>query len=930
MFDGFGTSLINKKIVSQDFMQHKLLINNESSNVLGVIRRLLKSCDEFYFSTAFITLGGVSLIVDELKYLSDIGVKGRIITGTYLDFTQPVALEKLLEFNNLDVLVVADGNFHAKGYFFRKGDIWTMIVGSSNLTRNALLVNDEWNIKFSSHCDGQIVEDVFDQLNVSVNRGVDCRSMLFDYKKRYDYKMLINSKVNAYKNELEEKSALIIPNSMQKQALDNLASLRLSDVDKALVVSATGTGKTYLSAFDVDVFGPKKCLFIVHSETILNSAKKTFSQVIVDKTFGYLGGGVDVDGDVVFAMIQTLSQDKYLFKYTKDAFDYIIVDEVHHAGALSYQKVVDYFSPKFLLGMTATPERGDDFNIYEMFDYNIASEIRLRDAMDADLLCPFSYYGVSDDVDDYDTSSLDVLTSDQRVLDIINKSKFYGYSGATLKCLVFASRIDEASILCDKFNQFGYKAVSLSGNDSSEYRSDVIRQLELGYINYIITVGIFNEGIDIPCVNQVILLRKTQSSIIYIQQLGRGLRKYYDKEYVVVIDFIGNYKTNFLIPIALSGNNTYDKDTLKRFLNDGTSQLPGLCSVSFDYISKGRIFDSIETTNFSQLKFIKENYVLLENKLGRVPMLCDFYDSILIHPSVILKYKNNYFEVLKSLKVYDYNLCELETNFLNFISKELGFIKRRHEIIIIKYLIDNQSATLEQLNELIEQQLMVENQVDNTVCALNHLDKTIFTSLSDRKVFEPLLIKVDESYALNEQFRRFLEEDEVYYNIVIDTINYIDMNLSDNYKQIDMLPLLFEHKYTRKDAYWVTNNDFNNGYQVGGYTDSTKTLDVLMFITLDDSGSFTNYSNKFLSNNKLTWYSKKQLTKDLNSTENKLLNDIYNRRIFIRKASSEDFYYIGKLSNALISNNNYEDTKMLEYTFTLENSISEELYEYLF
>ena len=365
---------------------------------------------------------------------------------------------------------------------------------------------------------------------------------------------------------------------MQREALKNLFELRQTK-DRGLLISATGTGKTYLSAFDVKNVNPKKMLFTAHRKTILEKSKLTFENIIKDKKMAVYGENGWENADYIFAMVQTLSRAEHLKNFSEDFFDYIIIDEVHHSGAKTYQALINYFKPKFLLGMTATPERTDDFDVYGLFNHNIAYEIRLYDALRENLLCPFHYFGISDiSVDGEiinEKASIKKLAADERVNHIIEKSRYYGYSGDKLHGLIFVSRKDEAEILCEKFNERGIKSIFLTGDDTDNTREKGIEKLEKGEIDYIITVDIFNEGVDIPCVNQVILLRPTESSIVYIQQLGRGLRKSENKEFVVILDFIGNYEKNFLIPAAISQNNSFDKDFMKRFLMNGTNIIPG-------------------------------------------------------------------------------------------------------------------------------------------------------------------------------------------------------------------------------------------------------------------------------------------------------------------------------------------------------------------
>ncbi|MCZ3393065.1 DEAD/DEAH box helicase, partial [Enterococcus faecium] len=300
----------------------------------------------------------------------------------------------------------------------------------------------------------------------------------------------------------------------------------------ALVISATGTGKTYLGAFDVKKFSPDKFLYIVHREQILDKTISSFKKILSNEPaedFGKVSGNSkDFEGKYLFATIQTLSRDNWLERFDKDEFDYILVDETHRAGAESYKKVLNYFTPQFMLGMTATPDRMDNFNLYELFDYNIAYEIRLQKALDENMLCPFHYIGITDyEVDGQitdDTSQLNWLVSEDRVDYVIKQTEYYSYSGEALQGLIFCSRTEEAKRLAETLSLKRHPSKALTGETPQWEREKIIEELEQRKIEYIITVDVFNEGIDIPCVNQVVMLRNTQSSIVFIQQLGRGLR----------------------------------------------------------------------------------------------------------------------------------------------------------------------------------------------------------------------------------------------------------------------------------------------------------------------------------------------------------------------------------------------------------------------
>lgn len=391
------TGLISNSINSNLALVPKLIINDYSkgNKVLNEIISELNMCEEFLISVAFITTSGITPLLETFKNLNNKGVKGKIITTDYLNFSEPKALRKLLEFPNINIKLYSKENFHTKGYIFKHTDHYKLIVGSSNLTQSALTKNKEWNIKISSLEEGSLTDGVITEFYTLWD---DAEELTLDWIKTYEeiYKKQI---------ELARKSKVpsltqykLKPNKMQIAAIQSLNQLRETGVDKALLISATGTGKTYLSAFELRNYNPKKALFIVHREQIAKQALISYKNVFGDtRSMGVLSGNSkDTNKDFIFCTIQTLSKDDIMLNFKKDEFDYIIIDEVHKAGAASYQKIVNYFKPNFLLGMTATPERSDDFNIFKMFDYNIAYEIRLQQALEEDLLCPFHYFGVSD------------------------------------------------------------------------------------------------------------------------------------------------------------------------------------------------------------------------------------------------------------------------------------------------------------------------------------------------------------------------------------------------------------------------------------------------------------------------------------------------------------------------------------------------------
>lgn len=934
LIESFKTSSINLNIESSQNFQHKLLCNKEEKIVIN-LRKELENCDEFIISVAFITEGGLSLILEQLKELENRNVKGKILTGDYLNFTEPKALKRLLKYKNVELKILSKEKFHAKGYFFRKVNLWTLIIGSSNLTQTALTVNFEWNLKINSLEDGKITKDILNSFEEVFERlpKLDLE-MVENYEKVYKLSKDYSKIQEKNQNSLFIKN--IKPNFMQKEALENLKILRENE-DKGLLISATGTGKTYLSAFDVKNLKPERMLFIAHRKTILKKAKYTFESIIKNKKMAIYGEESIADADYIFAMIQTLNKKEHLERFSKNYFNYIIIDEVHHSGAKTYQNLINYFKPDFLLGMTATPERSDDFDIYRLFDHNIAYEIRLYDALRENLLCPFHYFGVSDITIDGECidnkTSIKNLTLEQRIDHIIEKSRYYGYSGEKLHGLMFVSRVEEANILTEKFNERGIKSIALTGEHGDNARESAIEKLENGEIEYIITVDIFNEGIDIPCVNQVILLRPTESSIVYIQQLGRGLRKNENKEFVVVLDFIGNYEKNFLIPTAISQNNSYDKDFMKKFLLNGTNMIPGESSISFEEIVKERIFENINKTNFSTKKNIEHDFVLLEKQLGRIPMLNDFFTRNMIEPSVILKFRKDYDSVLKALRPNtEFGiLSEIEKNFLTFLSSFFTPAKRIHEMVILQESIKNIKISVEKIEDILEKKYKIKQQKENIENGIKHLSKEIFTSLSTMKEFEPILEKVDGEYNLNKSFKSGYKNNKYFRELIEDLIKYNLGYVEKNYKQSGKESIQKYKQYTKQEGFWQLNLDFNNGYQVSGYTVFEKEKKVIMFVTMEDSSIF---DNKFLDQQRFPWFSKNNRCLSRNNkltAEGKIAENNYTLEIFVKKSSGESFYYLGQIEKVLKAKECFTEKGIprVEYELKLKNEVPGDLFDYL-
>ena len=426
----------------------QILINDPEAKryVLADLQEELAKCQSFYISVAFITQSGIALIKSQLSDLMDKGIKGKILISPYLDFNDPIAMRELLKLRNIEVRLTPESmQMHAKFYLFEHVDKQGLISGSSNLTHYALKINYEWNIKLTSTHNGELIQATkaeFDKIWAQSDLLTEER--IASYAKKRQKVIQVDQVEHGQSPEYQ--LGQIKPNKMQQEALKGLAAIRQLGEKKALVISATGTGKTFLSAFDVQQFEPERMLFIVHREQILQKSLKDFQKVLQfsDSESLIYHSGKDLKGKkYIFATIQTISRDYNLNLFPDDFFDYILIDEVHKAGADSYKKVINYFKPEFYLGMTATPERTDGQNIYELFDYNIAYEIRLQDALDNDMLCPFIYYGVKNiEVEGClidENTTIANLTSDERVRHILSKIEFYGVSGTKVKGLIFCS-----------------------------------------------------------------------------------------------------------------------------------------------------------------------------------------------------------------------------------------------------------------------------------------------------------------------------------------------------------------------------------------------------------------------------------------------------------------------------------------------------------
>ncbi|MBP1970207.1 superfamily II DNA or RNA helicase/HKD family nuclease [Virgibacillus natechei] len=944
---------IDQKYKESSRFSPKLLVNDtkQNENVLNPLLEELETSKSFIFSVAFITESGLATLKSHFLDLKKRGIHGRILTSTFLNFNQPKVFKELMKITNVEVRLADMQGFHAKGYIFNHGDYYSLIVGSSNLTAQALKVNYEWNVKLTSHEDGEVIhhfknqfEDVWEAAQPLNDEWV------YQYEKTYQpldfnaadrvVEMPAEYNTNSIKDALEIK-----PNKMQQDALQQIQAVREAGHQKGLVISATGTGKTYLSAFDVRRFAPKKTLFIVHREQILNKAKMDFQRVLGGRDIDYgilSGSSKQTDAKYLFATIQTISKEENLNHFDPEEFDYILIDEVHKAGATSYQRVIDYFNPVFLMGMTATPERTDDFNIYELFDYHIAYEIRLQEALEENMLTPFHYFGVTDleyngEVID-DATILSNLVTEDRVNHIIEKVDYYGFSGERVKGLIFCSKKEEAKRLSVALNNKGYRTVALTGDNAQEERIQQVNRLENGALDYILTVDIFNEGIDIPSINQVVMLRQTQSSIVFIQQLGRGLRKHDSKDFVTVIDFIGNYKNNYLIPVALSGDKSQNKDNIRRRTLE-TSYIKGVSTINFEEIAKKQIFKSINNSNLTAMKILKEAFVELKNRIGKTPYMYDFVTNNSIDPVVITGKHKNYHQFLIKMKEEVSSITDYENRVLTMLSSEVLNGKRKHELILLELLLQRGAVDHDEyLDHLSEAKCRIDDATIQSVGRV--LDLSFFTQPDQVKYGEEAIVtkQEDNTYVFNGKIKEKLNSNE-HFNHMIKDILLTARKKSEKYQCSQQLTLY--EKYSRKDACKLLNWDSDESSTMYGYKPKHQTCPI--FVTYHKNSeveSSVNYGDELLSPDVFKWYTRSNRT--LKSAEVKKIIHAEENNIdlhfFTKKDDDEGsgFYYLGQVlpDKNTVQQDTMEDKEgkeipVVHMNMVMEQPVNNKLYHYI-
>lgn len=1013
IIDGVMSGLIRQNDTAEERFVPKLISNQPGSTMGDAIREELKGSESFDISVAFVSENALkSMYQAFVDHAKKSRKRNRIITSTKNYFNSPKAFKELMKLQrdaNVEVLIWEHGDsgesgggtiaqdqlFHPKGYLFTRRmeegrAYYNLYVGSSNLTSFALQNQREWNLRVSSTSEAQLIQQVKEELADQVRQSVPLTDeWLAQYEEEFKNYAPPRAQILH-----QARAAKIEPNAMQRDALASIRQLRDEGQRRAIVISATGTGKTYLSAFDVREFHPKRMLYVANRDTILKAARESYQRVLGcdEAELGLLtGSSKQHDAKYVFASVDTLRRHMEEW-YESDDFDYVLIDEAHHSGANNYRSVIDYFSEaRFMLGMTATPERTDSFDIFALFDHNIAYEIRLQKALDENMLCPFHYYGVheflGDDGARVDSAegisksdkrqiqySLEELTEPSRVRYIIRKLEQYGSYGQQVTGLVFCSRIDEAEQLSHLFNQETnqqaerpYRTVAISGKTSPKDVENAVNRLEAGELDYIFTVDKFNEGIDIPAINQIVMLRNTESSIVFTQQLGRGLRKFPHKTCVTVIDFIGNYANNYLIPVALYGN-AGDSDIVRKNLQ---REAVGLSSISFDEISRKQVLKSLDTASWSDKKMLREQYSVMRNELGRIPMLTDVYRH---DPSMVMtmaQKNSSYFDFAREAETvlsdeergsgFAHTLLPVDAQgeqWLKMATEILLVAIRPQELVVLDELLTScnkgvySTISVLRLKEAVATRFPASYHTDAQFeSALRVLDWSFFDTAAKKSYGECAVIeRSDGGISLAPEFAARLVNNDTFRRFFVDNVrtglkrfaDLLEESAKTGHSLQDDRGFVYEHRYKMFEVErllaWPKQI---NGSSVGGYLLPKEGGSMPVFVKYANS----QYADRFLNPQEMHWFSKDK--RSFKSREIEWMaqgqgDADWGATHFIplfvmRKADAEKlkmYYYVGRVGSCAnmretARDNSGETVRLVEMDLRLTKPLSAELYQHL-
>lgn len=910
-------------------MEHQFLTNYTDITFLDKIKDNLRHCKSFDFSVSFIKKAGLVLLFKDIEAAVERGCKGRIITSTYQNFTDIESLKSFyalmgrypnfqchLDYESFHDTGYSTLGYHSKGYLFEFDDHRELVIGSSNITRYALLKNIEWDVSVKDYFVNGVYDDALKEFEEKwAATELLNAELIVKYAQRLSYA------IERWDMDYDLSASKIKPNYMQKKALKELNRYRAIGVNRALTIASAGSGKTYLAAFDALNFNPKRLLYIVHEGSILRKSLETFQEVFgKNVSYGiYSGTSKESDADFVFATNITMCKTLELF--SKNEFDYIIIDECHHATAETYKKIIGYFEPEFLLGLTATPERLDNQDVFELFDHNVPYELRLRDAIANDLVVPFKYFGIRDKLVDYGLTG----NEERRMIAQMAKEDHCDFIAeqierhrpqGKLKALAFCRNVTHARMMCEALGERYHTAYLTGRNDIGErVRAYNDLQNDAHNLEILFMVDILNEGVDIPGVNMVLFLRPTESTTIFIQQLGRGLRKYTNKEYVTVLDFIGNsYKRSVQIAFALgslSENFVMEKRLLASLVQDDFTAL-GLADygveIHIDDLSKEEILEYIDKENFNALKYLKQDYFNFKKYIGSefYPRHVDYINNdcapdLIRFMSIKTRGKKNcsYYNFLRGIGEENLPVfTEKQIDFINYLSGLLPLV-RVHEYQIVKLLLDGPKTYRDIVMYLTETvQGFVPAELEHALTYLQFVEK-------DKDILR-LSVPMDDQ--LLEYMQDLIEYGLIRY--VIDNGNETGFKLWLNYR-MDQVQL----KLLKNPGNIMVGTYYYDDY-------------VVIFASLKkdlEEANKLNYKDKFLQPDLFQWESMTNLPQ---SHLEKLMKSTF-AHVFIRKMTTENglvlpFTYVGK---GKMSNPRKTDGDNGTYLFDIH--MENELPEYL-
>ncbi len=922
-------------------MQTNFYTNYTEEKFIDKLKRNIDTCKSFAFSVSFIKKPGLRLLAPNIEAALARGAKGRVITSTYQNFTDIESLSFFYDLQtrypnsfecHLDKECFVDkyGNvvgFHSKGYLFEFEDHNELLVGSSNITIYALLKNIEWDVSIIDENDSRTYAEACDEFMALWNKTETLtKDLISEYRTKLYYS------IERWDMDYEIANSEIKPNYMQRKALKELNRIRVTGATKALIVAAAGSGKTYLAAFDAQNFNPQRLLYIAHEGSILMKSYETFSKVFgSDRSYGlYTGDYKESDADFVFSTNISMAGSLELFD--KHAFDYIIIDECHHATAETYKKVIDYFEPEFLLGITATPERMDQEDVFGLFDENVPYELRLRDAIINGLVVPFKYYGIRDELIEYginETKGHKFIEkfSDENHCDFIYKMiEQHRIPGQKLKALAFCRDISHARRMADAMSDY-YNTRYLTGGNSVGERVRAYKDLQddNADLEILFTVDILNEGVDIPGVNMVLFLRPTDSQTIFIQQLGRGLRTYEGKKFVTVLDFIGNdYKRSVQIAFALGSlaeNFVVEKQLVAELIKDDFKSL-GLqkygVEINIDELSQKEILSFIDKENFNTKKYLAQDYKNFKKYISaeRYPAHVDFLnndfapDLIKFMQSKIGSKKNfSYYGFLKAIDEENVpSFDDRQVAFINYLSDMLPLV-RPYEYVIVNSILNG--AGSRKYSE-IEEYAKIN---------INHYSKAALDHAIHYMIHNGYFAQIDNELTLD-NVNLTAELDEYLRDLTEYGLGKYDIDFGDM-KEGELFHLWRTYKKEQVQQLLLNNpKDIMLG---------TKIYDgvVYIYVTVikgEATKETLKYADGYLDPKTFQW----ETVANVSNRELENLKNSKSVHIFVRKVDNEDgiqlpFTYIGQGKMEYIEGSKKANGAHL-FRNTMENEAPEDIY----